>query len=84
MASAAEPLEDSDIPFRIRFRGELSPAWFATLQDVTVESTVQGGLVETTIDGDAPDEGAIIGILNMLYELGCSILSFETYNTEES
>lgn len=82
MASAAEPVDGSGIPFRIRFRGELNPAWFATLQDVRLESTGRGKSLETTINGDALDEGVIMGILNMLYELGCSIITVETFNTD--
>ncbi len=84
MANAAEPLDGSGIPFRIRFRGELNPAGFATLQDVKLQSTGRGKSLETTIDGDAPDEGVILGILNMLYELGCSIITVETFSTHST
>lgn len=79
MANAAEPTDSSGLSFRIRFRGELGVAWFATLQDVTLTSTRQGRTTETTIVGAAPDEGTILGILNMLYELGCSIILVETF-----
>lgn len=81
MAISAESANGFSISFRIRFRGELSLTWFATLQDVTLISTRCGKTIETMIAGEAPDEGAILGILNMLYDLGCSIISVETFKT---
>lgn len=84
MANAAEPPDGSPISFRIRFRGKLSPSWFATLQDVTLACQNNGKDVESTLSGDAPDEGAILGILNMLYELGCSLISVETFEASLS
>ncbi len=81
MANAADPADGTFISFRIRFRGRLSPTWFATLQDVTLASQDRGKGTESTLSGDAPDEGAILGILNMLYELGCSLISVETFDS---
>jgi hypothetical protein len=60
--------------FRITFRGALDESWFAILQGMTLSTTRERGVTETTLVGEAPDEAAIVGIVNMLYELGCSLL----------
>lgn len=60
--------------FRITFRGVLDESWFAVLQDVTVATAQERGVVVTTLVGEAPDEAAILGIVNLLYELGCPLL----------
>jgi hypothetical protein len=72
--------EQSEQPlsFRVRFRGTLSAGWFATLQDVTLSSSRVGNATETTLAGQVPDEAALIGLVNLLYELGCTLISVET------
>ncbi|MGL4651359.1 MAG: hypothetical protein ACRC1H_18280 [Caldilineaceae bacterium] len=69
---------EGPLRFRIRFGGTLSAHWFATMQDVTLSATRIGEMTETTITGEVPDDAALIGIVNMLYELGCGLISLET------
>lgn len=64
--------------FRVRFRGTLSASWFATLQNVSLSTTRTGNVTETTLTGEAPDEAALIGLINLLYQLGCSLLTVES------
>lgn len=71
--TAAQPLA-----FRIHCHGIVGATWISTLQDVTVSTREQDGVTETALVGHVPDEAALIGILNLLYQLGCSLISVET------
>ena len=67
----------SSTTFRVRFRGALEASWFANLQNVTLASAGCGSSVETTLTATAPDEAALMGVLNLLYELNCPLLALE-------
>ena len=67
----------SSTAFRVRFRGALEASWFANLENVTLTSAGCGGSMETTLTATAPDEAALMGVLNLLYELGCPLLALE-------
>lgn len=74
---------DRPLAFRVRFRGVLSASWFSTLQNVALHSTRVGNVTETTLEGEVPDEAALIGIVNMLYDLGCSLISVDCTTKSE-
>lgn len=63
---------------RVRFHGALGARWLATLQNATLTSTPQGSVTETTLVAEVPDEAALIGLLNMLYNLGCTLITVES------
>ena len=63
--------------FRVRFRGALEASWFANLQNVTLTSTGCGRTTKTTLTATAPDEAALMGVVNLLYELGCPLIALE-------
>ena len=67
----------SSTDFRVRFRGALESSWFANLQNVTLTAIGCGSTTETTLTATAPDEAALMGVLNLLYELGCPLLVLE-------
>jgi hypothetical protein len=67
----------SSTAFRVRFRGALEASWFANLQNVTLTIARRGSTVETTLTATAPDEAALMGVLNLLYELGCPLIALE-------
>jgi hypothetical protein len=77
-AMPASEYSNRPLHFRVRFRGTLSASWFATLQDVTLSTTRTGSVTETTLTGEAPDEAALIGLVNLLYQIGCSLVLVET------
>lgn len=63
--------------FRVRFQGVLDVSWFAAFRNVTLSTTPSHEVTATTVVGEAPDEAAVIGLINLLYELGCPLLSVE-------
>jgi hypothetical protein len=63
------------IALRVRFRGVLDASWFDNLHDVALTSTLRGLAVETTLVAVAPDEAALLGVLNLLHQLGHSLIS---------
>ena len=78
MPSLASEHPNQPLLFRVRFRGTLSASWFATLQNVTLATTRTGNVTETTLTGEAPDEAALVGLINLLYQLGCPLLMVES------
>jgi hypothetical protein len=65
------------LAFRVRFRGVLDASWFANLLNVALSSSETGNVVVTTLIAEAPDEAALMGVLNLLYGLGCPLISLE-------
>ena len=64
--------------YRIQVEGELDQKWSERLGGMTV--TVEGNKNEkavTTLKGSLPDQAALAGILNTLYELHLPVISVE-------
>ena len=83
MPHLARSRRDGPQMFRVRFQGVLDVSWFAAFQSVTLSTTRAEGFTETTVVGEAPDEAALIGLINLLYELGCLLVSVEYLDTLE-
>jgi hypothetical protein len=82
-AVAGEPSSQAHT-FRIRFRGALGSTWFATLQNASITSALRGRIMVSTLVGRVPDEAALIGIVNLLYQLGCPLISVESCRADEA
>jgi hypothetical protein len=78
MPISASTYPNRPLLFRVRFRGTLSASWFAALQNVSLSTTRAGNVTETTLTGEAPDEAALMGVINLLYQLGCPLILVET------
>lgn len=78
MPTSASTPPNRPLLFRVRFRGTLGASWFGTLQNVSLSTTREGKVTVTTLTGEAPDEAALIGLVNLLYQLGCSLIMVET------
>ena len=64
--------------YKIRVRGHLEDEWSDRLGGVQVTASLGlGGVKETLIVGLFSDQGALTGVLNMLYELHLPVVSVE-------
>jgi hypothetical protein len=69
---------DRPARYRIRVFGRLSEEWSDRMDGMTVERLALGETrYETRLSGDIPDQAALMGILNALYELHLLVLSVE-------
>jgi hypothetical protein len=84
MAAMAEEPSSQTLAYRIRFRGTLGSTWFAMLQDASISSARRGSDTESTLVGTIPDEAALIGVVNLLHQVGCSLISVESCRADEA
>ena len=70
--------------YRICIQGALDRRWADCLGGMSI-STERNTRAETvtTLSGRLPDQAALIGILNFLYDLRCSLLLVERVNASE-
>jgi hypothetical protein len=65
--------------YRIRVEGSLDPSWSGRLGGLTITSTGKFGSRTTTVlEGELPDQGALLGLLNTLYEMHLVLENVET------
>ena len=69
---------DTPATYRIRIQGHLDESWSGQLSGMTI-STAQSGdeAPVTTLEGELVDQAALAGVLGMVYDLGCPLLSVE-------
>ena len=70
--------------YEIKVRGSLNPSWsswFGGLSSYTVE--VPGAEPITVLRGDLPDQAALRGVLNRLWDLNLELVSVSRAETEE-
>ena len=64
--------------YRIRVSKRLSPDWSEWLQGMEVSVVEEGGQgTVTELSGFLPDQAALMGVLDHLYNLGIPLLSME-------
>ena len=68
---------DQPAIYRIRVEGHLHPTWWDRMGGLTVEAGGEEGAPVTTLTGELPDQSALYGVLNTLFELHLPILSTE-------
>jgi hypothetical protein len=69
--------------YRIRIRGVLDPGWMDCLEEMQISTSRHArGEVVTTLSGRLQDQAALLGVLNLLYDLHCAILLVERVNEE--
>lgn len=64
--------------YRIRAQGQLSVSWASRLSDmvITVKRPANRQPV-TTLTGEVRDQAALLGVLNVLYDMGYTLLKVE-------
>jgi hypothetical protein len=74
---------DRQALYRIRLQGWLDPLWAQEFGDLRIRHMrrAQGSPI-TTIVGEVRDQAALSGLLSLVYDLGCPLLSV-TYLGEE-
>lgn len=75
MSSPTQPDPSQPILVRVRFRGVLDASWFAGLKVVALTTAGRGRAAETTLVAEAVDEAALMGVLNLLYQLRHPLIS---------
>ena len=64
--------------YRIRIEGSLDPSWSDRLGGLAITTTGRYDRKSTALlEGELADQGALIGLLNTLYEMHLPILSVE-------
>ncbi len=71
--------------YRIRVRGRLDASWSDRIGGMQVtETRGPDGQVETILVGRLPDQAALAGILQSLYELHLPVVTAECVSSENS
>ena len=76
---------DGPAYYQILVQGALDANWFDSFQGMkaTVAHSPDGEAV-TTLTGELVDQAALIGALNLLYDLGLAVLSVECLQQTEN
>jgi hypothetical protein len=69
--------------YRIRVGGALDPSWSDRMRGMEIRQVEVGPPVVTQLTGELPDQSALYGILNTLFELHLPILSTECDPAEQ-
>lgn len=72
------------ISCRIRIKGKLDQSWSARLGALSVTTLAGSEVVETVLEGDVPDQAALMGVLNTLGDLNLAVISLDTMERESS
>jgi hypothetical protein len=69
---------DTPTPYQIRVQGRVASNWSDRLQGLDIsQTTSDNGITVSILSGELPDQTALAGVLNALYELHLSVLSVE-------
>lgn len=69
---------DSPVSYRIQVQGRVASNWSDRLQGMDISQTTSDtGHIVSTLTGELPDQTALAGVLNALYEMHLSVLSVE-------
>ncbi len=78
-SSIASLIAGEPVHYRIRVAGALDPHWSHRLGGLSITSTGRFDAPSTTVlEGELRDQGALLGVLNTLYELHLPMLSVES------
>ena len=75
---------DQPAYYRIYFQGILDPSWARDFVDMKLERLHPATTQDVTLlKGEVVDQAALMGILNMLYDLGLPLLGVECFPYRE-
>ena len=78
-------MDDSTHPmYEIRVGGDLDPSWSDHLRGMEIRRVEAGPPVVTLLSGELPDQSALQGVINTLFELHLPILSTVCVSGKES
>ncbi len=85
MPNASAVRRDESAYYRIRFLGMLDSSWSAMLgnMNLTTERLEDRPCI-TTLSGHVTDQAALMGVLNLAYDLGLVLLLVERENPVSS
>jgi len=75
LAASFDLTMDDPAIYRIRVRGKLNDSWSEKLGGLRVETSNETAM--TVLTGPLPDQAALSGILNTLYNLQFPVISVE-------
>jgi hypothetical protein len=76
---------DSPVVYKIMVQGRVASSWSDRLQGMNInQSTSDSGHIVSTLTGELPDQTALVGVLNTLYELHLSVLNVECLKDPEN
>jgi hypothetical protein len=73
---------DSPAKYRTRVQGQIKASWSDWLKSmaISLETSADEPTI-CTLEGDLPDQAALIGVFNTLYELHLPVLSVDCLTT---
>lgn len=71
------PAFDQPAHFRITVLGHLDDQWADYLRGMTIDNLVDKGTPVATVTGRLPDQAALLGVLNALYDGRITVLAVE-------
>jgi len=74
---------DTPSTYRIRIQGAIDAEWSDLLSDMRI-STSEDESDVTVLTGTLPDQAALFGVLNTLYDMHIPLLSIENLSMEEA
>ncbi len=75
---------DQRVCYRIKIQGKLDQSWVDRFYDMSVEVKHLGdSKYVSTLTGFLPDQAALSGLLNTLYDMHFTILSLDMVKSEE-
>ncbi len=73
---------DEPVTYRIRVNGALDASWSDRPSGMAISTHVSGDRIpETTLTGRLPDQAALSGVLDTLYDWHCALLSVQCLGT---
>lgn len=68
---------DTPAAYQIRLQGTLDSRWSEVVSMRIDTARTPDGHAVTTLEGELPDQAALLGVLNLVYELGLPLLAVE-------
>jgi hypothetical protein len=70
--------------YRIQARGTLDESWSDSVGGMDIVIKQDDDEIITSLTGKLPDQAALSGVLNLLYDLGLTLLSVESLDDPAS
>lgn len=77
-ATMTRPTFDQPASFRITVQGHLGAEWADYLRGMRIDNYVDKETQVATVTGRLPDQAALLGVLNMLYDSHVTVLAVES------
>ena len=68
--------------YRIRVPGRLNPDWSERLRGMQLSTVKEGHAIITEIRGRLPDQAALMGVLDELYNCAIPVISMECISVD--